>query len=48
MDLFFVTKNNKSFHFDSFGRPTDNFLLNQIPKPMIYPKYKIQHKKGRL
>ena len=32
----FYVKNNKSFYFDSFGGAPDKFLLNQLPKPMIY------------
>ena len=38
----FYVKNNKSFYFESFGGQPDKFLLNQIPKPIIYHKYKIQ------
>ena len=35
----FDKKDNKSFYFDSFGGPPDNFLLKQLPKPQI-----IKHK----
>ena len=38
----FIVKDNKSFYFDSFGGQPDKFLLNQLPKPIIYHKYKIQ------
>ena len=38
----FIVKNNKPFYFDSFGGQPDKFLLNQLPKPMIYHNYKIQ------
>ena len=39
----FIVKDNKSFYFDSFGGQPDKFLLNQLPKPIIYHKYKIQY-----
>ena len=32
----------KSYYFDSFGGQPDKFLLNQLPTPIIYHKYKIQ------
>ena len=38
----FIVKDNKSFYFNSFGGQPDKFLLNQLPKPIIYHKYKIQ------
>ena len=38
----FIVKYNKSFYFDSFGVQPDKFLLNQLPKPIIYHNYKIQ------
>ena len=38
----FVVTENKSFYFDSFGGQPDRFLLNQLPKPIIYHNYKIQ------
>ena len=38
----FILKDNKSFYFDSFGGQPDKFLLNQLPKPIIYHNYKIQ------
>ena len=38
----FVVKDNKSYYFDSYGGTPDKFLLNQLPKPIIYHNYKIQ------
>ena len=38
----FYIKGNKSYYFDSFGGTPDKFLLNQLPKPIIYHNYKIQ------
>ena len=38
----FYINNNKSYYFDSFGGTPDKFLLNQLPKPIIYQNYKIQ------
>ena len=38
----FYIKGKKSFYFDSFGGAPDKFLLNQLPKPIIYHNYKIQ------
>ena len=38
----FIVKDNKSFYFDSFGGAPDKFLLNQLPKPILYHNYKIQ------
>ena len=38
----FYIKDNKSYYFDSFGGQPDKFLLNQLPKPLIYHNYKIQ------
>ena len=32
----FKTKVNKSYYFGSFGCEPDKFLLDQIPKPIIY------------
>ena len=37
-----IVKNDKSFYFESFGGQLDKFLLNQLPKPIIYHNYKIQ------
>ena len=44
----FYVKNNKSFYFDSFGGQPDKFLLNQLPKPIIYQNYKIQNINSKL
>ena len=38
----FIVKDNISYYFDSFGGQPDKFLLNQLPKPIIYHNYKIQ------
>ena len=32
----FLVEDNKSYYFDSFGGQPDNFLLKQLPKPIIY------------
>ena len=39
----FIVKDNKSYYFDSFGGTPDKFLINQLPKPIIYHNYKIQN-----
>ena len=44
----FYIKNNKSYYFDSFGGAPDKFLLNQLPKPIIYHNYKIQDINSKL
>ena len=44
----FIVKDNKSYYFDSFGGAPDIFLLNQLPKPIIYHNYKIQHINSKL
>ena len=44
----FIVKDNKSFYFDSFGGQPDKYLLNQLPKPIIYHKYKIQDINSKL
>ena len=38
----FIVKDKKSYYFDSFGGQPDKFLLNQLPKPIIYDNYEIQ------
>ena len=43
----FIVKDNKSYYSDSFGRQLDKFLLNQLPKPILYHNYKIQEKNSR-
>ena len=37
----FIVKDNKSYYYDSFGGAPDKFMLNQLPKPIIYHDYKI-------
>ena len=44
----FIVKDYKSYYFDSFGGQPDKFLLNQLPKPIIYHNYKIQDIKSQL
>ena len=44
----FIVKDNKSFFFDSFGFQPDEFILNQLLKPIIYNNYKIQDINSRL
>ena len=44
----FIVKDNKSFYFDSFGGAPDIFLINQLPKPIIYHIYKIQDRISKL
>ena len=44
----FYIKDNKSYYFDSFGGHPDKFLLNQLPKPIIYHNYKIQDINSKL
>ena len=44
----FIVKENKSNYFDSFGGTPDNFLLNQLLKPIIYHNYKIQDINSKL
>ena len=39
----YYIKDNKSYYFDSFGGTPDKFLLNQLPKPIIYHNYKRQY-----
>ena len=38
----YIVKEKKSYFFDSFGGNPDNFLLNQLNKPIIYHNYEIQ------
>ena len=44
----FIVKDNKSYFFDSFAVQPDKFLLNELPKPIIYHKYKIQDLSSKL
>ena len=43
-----IVKDNKSNYFDSFGGAPGKFLLDQIPKPIIYRDYKIQDINSKL
>ena len=38
----YIKKDNKSYYFDNFRGQPDKFLHNQLPKPIIYHKCKIQ------
>ena len=44
----FYVKDKSSYYFDSFGGSPDNFLPKQLPKPIIYHKYKIKDKNSKL
>ena len=44
----FYIKDIKSYYFDSFGGQPDTFLLNQLPKPILYHNYKIQDINSKL
>ena len=44
----FIVKDKESYYFDSFGGQPDNFLLGQLPKPIIYHNYKIQDRNSKL
>ena len=44
----FIVKDEKSSYLDSFGGQPDKFLLNQLPKPIIYHNYKIQDINSKL
>ena len=44
----FIVKDKKSYYFDSFRGAPDKFLLNQLSKPIIYHKYKIQYINSKL
>ena len=44
----FISKDNKSYYFDSFGGQPDKFLLKQLRKPIIYHNYKIQDINSKL
>ena len=45
---YFIVKDKKSYYVDSFGGAPDKFLLNQLPKPVIYHNYKRQDINSRL
>ena len=38
-----IVKDNKSYYFVSFDVHPDNFLFNQLVKPIKYHKHKIQY-----
>ena len=38
----FIVNDSRSYYYDNFGVQPDKFLLNQLPKPIIYHNYKIQ------
>ena len=44
----FYKKDKKTYYFDSFRGQPDKFLLNQLPKPIIYHNYKIQDINSKL
>ena len=44
----FLTKDNKSYYFDSFVGQPENFLINQLPKPKINLNCEIQHINSKL
>ena len=44
----FYVEINKSIFFDSFGGQPDKFIREQLPKPIIFHKYKIQAINSRL
>ena len=45
---YFIVEDNKSYYFDSFGGQPNTFLLNQLPKPITYHRYKIQDTNSKL
>ena len=44
----FIIGENKSFCIDNFGIQPDKFLLNQLPKRIIYHNWKIQDTNSEL
>ena len=44
----FIVRANTSFYFDSFRGQPDKFLLKQLPKPIMYHNYKVQHINSKL
>ena len=44
----FIVKDKKSYCFDNFSGQPDEFLLKQLPKPIIYHNYKIQDINSKL
>ena len=45
---YFIVKDDKSYYFDSFVGQPDKFLLNQLPKRIIYHNYKKQDINSKL
>ena len=43
-----IVKAKKSYYFESFGGQPDKFLLNQLPKPILYHNCKIQDINSKL
>ena len=39
----FIVKGKKSFYFEPLGGQSDKFLSYQLPKPIIYHNFQIQH-----
>ena len=44
----FQMKRIKSLYFDSFGGNPNNFIVSQLPKPLLYHNYIIRDKTFRL
>ena len=44
----FYIKDKKSLYFDSFDGQSDNFLFQQVPKPITFHNYKSQDINSRL
>ena len=44
----FIVKDKKLYYFDSFGGTPDEFLINQLSKPIINHNYKIQDINSKL
>ena len=44
----FIVKVKKSYYYDIFGGAPDKFLVNHLPKPVIYHNYKIQDINSKL
>ena len=44
----FIVKDKISYYFDKFVGQPDKFLLNLLPKPIIYHNSKIQHIDSKL
>ena len=44
----FYIEGNKSYYLDPFGGQPDEFLLNQLPKPIRFQNFKIQDNNSHL